>query len=329
MDFLSTLTHAPTLTLGIALLIDLFLGEPPNRWHPVAWMGSGIAFGKKVSPKSGSKNQFLAGATIVLLGCTFMFLCGWMIQFLSAAVPMALGILLQAFVLKCCFGVRALSRAAGGVRDALEANDLNSARQLLAYHLVSRNTSELSEHEVSAATIESVSENTSDSIVGPLICYALGGLPAALAYRFINTCDAMLGYRTPELEWLGKFAARADDLVNLIPARLTAWLMILASICGPFSAVRAVVAWWRDRKATDSPNAGQPMSVAAGALGVSLSKPGQYHLFPEGRDPTSMDIAMMARLFWQTVALAFIVVWSATYFFHRLPFELAVPGGIE
>ena len=99
---------------------------------------------------------------------------------------------------------------------------------LLSWHLVSRDTSLLNERQVAAATIESLSENASDSCVAPWICYAIGGSPAE-AYRFINTCDAMLGYRDQDREWLGKAAARTDDVVNLVPARLTAGLIVVSS----------------------------------------------------------------------------------------------------
>src|SRR4029434_10203670 len=138
--------------------------------------------------------------------------------------------------------------------------------------------------------------------------YALGGLPAALAYRFINTADARLGYHDAEREWLGKIPARLDDLVNLVPARLTAGLLLLATwlLGGPLH--RALLVWWRDAGQNASPNAGQPMSVMAGALGVELKKVGYYRLGAGHALPAAQDIPAAIRLLGWTVALRVVVL---------------------
>ncbi|MBI1895020.1 MAG: cobalamin biosynthesis protein [Acidobacteria bacterium] len=171
----------------------------------------------------------------------------------------------------------------------------------------------LSKSQVAAATIESVSENASDAFVAPLLCYALAGLPGAFAYRFINTCDAMLGYRDQEREWLGKAAARLDDLVNLLPARLTAGLIVVGGVALGGRPIHAVRIWLRDRNLTDSPNAGHPMSAAAGVLGVELEKIGHYRLGCGQRLPAVPDIARAERLLWCT-AVAAIIALSAYLF---------------
>jgi len=156
---------------------------------------------------------------------------------------------------------------------------------------------------VSIAAIESVAENASDSVVAPLFYYVVGGVPAALAYRAINTLDAMIGYRG-ETEWLGKAAARLDDAANFIPARLTALLLAVASGAGGGSPARALALWLRDARKTESPNAGRPMAAMAGALGVELSKRGAYVLGAGLRAPAAADVRRAVRIFAVAVALA-------------------------
>jgi adenosylcobinamide-phosphate synthase len=210
--------------------------------------------------------------------------------------------LLAVCLLKSAFAVRALAAAALGVQRALAANDLPGARMALR-SLVSRDTTALTPAQMAAAAIESVAENCSDSIVAPLVCYAVGGVPAALAYRAINTLDAVIGYRG-ELEWLGKVAARLDDVANLLPARLTALLLTLAAPAGGGSRGRAVAIWARDSSRTASPNAGHPMATMAGALGIELEKPGEYRLGAGLRTPDGGDISRAVRVMAIAAALA-------------------------
>ena len=149
---------------------------------------------------------------------------------------------------------------------------------------------------MAAATIESLAENSSDSVIAPLFWYGVGGLPAALAYRYLNTADALLGYRDEELEWLGKSAARADDAVNLVPARLTALLIVAGAALAGGKAGSAWRIWRRDGGKTASPNAGQPMSAAAGGLEVVLEKVGHYRLGEGLAKPQATDIGRASRL---------------------------------
>jgi adenosylcobinamide-phosphate synthase len=197
----------------------------------------------------------------------------------------------------------------------LDAGDIPLARQQVAFHLVSRDVSSLEASDLSAATIESVAENSSDSIVAPLLYFAIAGLPGALVYRFVNTCDAMLGYRTNELEWFGKSAARFDDLLNLLPSRLTAAIMLLAGACwGTASGVRrACLVWWRDHTLTASPNAGHPMSAAAGVLGVQLEKQGHYRLGADLPRPSASTIFHSIKLLWITAVIAVAILSAATW----------------
>jgi len=292
--------------LWLAFLLDLVIPEPRNALHPVAWTGMAIGALERLVPKQGRWKPFWAGAAIVLVGCALSALVGLLLHSGFRKLPPPFSILGEALVLKLMFSARSLVNAGEAVRRALESGELEAARRLVGWHLVSRDTSRLDDSQVAAATIESLAENANDSIVAPLLFYAIAGLPGVLAYRFINTCDAMLGYRDLKREWLGKCSARVDDLANVIPARLTAALIILAGVPLGGSVPRAVRTWFRDSRATASPNAGHPMSAAAGVLGVELTKCGHYRLGTGERLPAARDIARARRLVWSTTLLAML-----------------------
>ena len=293
----------------LALFLDLLLGDPPNRFHPTAWMGNLITFLLRWRPRGNRFAELAYGVFILLTGITLSVFAGIAItQLISHITNYQLLITITtALFLKLTLSLRGLDRAARDVQSALEANNLPEARRLLSWHLVSRDTSQLDESKVAAAAIESVAENASDGIIAPLFFFALGGLPAAFAYRFINTADSMLGYHDEEREWLGKVPARLDDLLNFIPARLAGLFIVLSA---PFCGASLSQAWkimWRDSSQTSSPNAGIPMSAMAGALGVELEKLDHYALGKGLRLPTSADISRARRILvvvvWVTAAL--------------------------
>jgi adenosylcobinamide-phosphate synthase len=280
----------------LALALDLLLGDPPNRWHPVAWMGTAIDTAQRLAPRRGRALPLAWGAVIVTGGAVAAVGIGQFLEQRIARLPAPIRWLVVACLLKSTAGLRGLSQAAAEVEATLERGDLPGARRLAAWHLVSRGTSTLNGSQVAAATVESVAENTSDGVIGPLVYYAFAGLPGALAYRWVNTCDSMLGYRDAEREWLGKVPARLDDLANLLPARLTALLLLCAAWLSPEDAQNAWRIWRRDAGATESPNAGHPMSAMAGALGVELEKAGHYRLGAGQRPPDRADIRRSTRM---------------------------------
>ena len=292
------------MPIFLALLIDLALGDPPNRFHPTAWMGNLIAFLNRRRPRNHPAAEFLYGGLLMVVGLTLVGGIGLGLAWLFERLPLPLNWLLTALLLKTTFSLRGLDRAAGEVQFALESENLPEARRLLSWHLVSRDTSQLDAGQVAAAAIESVAENASDSLVAPLFFYALGGLPLALAYRFANTADSMLGYRDPEREWLGKIPARLDDLLNFLPARLTGLLLVCAAAISGASARNAWKIAWRDARLPESPNAGVPMSAMAGALSVELEKIGHYRLGAGLNPPQVSDLRRARRVYALTAALA-------------------------
>jgi adenosylcobinamide-phosphate synthase len=294
--------------IALAIALDLALGDPPNRFHPVAWIGSALLAARRRLPTRGRLVPLVNGAGLMVVGIIAAIGLGRVIDLGLACLPRAAALLIEAIVLKSLFSIRGLVRAARAVAEALEKEDLDGARTLASWHLVGRPTEGLDAPRVAAAAIESVAENGSDSVVGPLLFYALGGLSGALAYRVINTADSVLGHRDLEREWLGKVPARLDDLANLVPARLTALMTILAAPSVGGSPSRAFRIWWRDSLATASPNAGHPMSAAAGALGVELEKVGVYRLGEGLRLPEVNDIGRSVRLLLATLALAAIPI---------------------
>ncbi|MCP4142067.1 MAG: cobalamin biosynthesis protein CobD [Chloroflexi bacterium] len=288
----------------LALLIDNLFGDPPNAYHPVAWMGSVISKMQTRAPKNDPQKELAYGGLIVLGGGVLAAGAGWLFTQVIRFLPRPLRWLAEASILKMMLSVGGLSRAATEIQNALDAKNLPEARRLTSWHLVSRDTSELTESQVAAATIESVTENTSDSIVAPLFYYTLLGLPGAFLYRFANTSDAMLGYRDKKREWLGKIPARWDDFLNLIPARITALLFIFVGWLQGNDAKRAANIWWRDRNKTESPNAGHPMSAGAGALGIELEKVDLYKLGEGQPAPQAKDIEGSVHLMQATAFIA-------------------------
>lgn len=291
--------------IGAALAIDWLYGEPPNALHPVVWLGTLIARLERNAPREQPRHELLYGAGMAAASIAAALLPALLLSKVASSKDSArvlpadrarvlIGTLLSVYLLKTTFAWRTLFAAGKRVQLALEADDSAAARAALRW-LVSRDTSDLSDALVAAATIESLAENASDSVIAPLFYYALFGLPGACAYRAVNTLDAMIGYRG-RYEYLGKLPARLDDLLNLVPARLTALLLLAAAPLAGGDLRGAALAWWHDRSQTASPNAGHPMSAMAGALGLRLEKVGHYQLNAAGREPSAVDIRRALRM---------------------------------
>ncbi len=282
-----------------ALAVDRWYGEWPDRLHPVVWMGNTIRWLERWAPTGGAGGQFVYGLAMAIFVPSAFAVLAWGIE----RVPV-INVLGGIWLLKGCMAIRMLGTAGLAVAAALEKGDLGGARFGLR-SLCSRDASALTEGQVAAGATESIAENAADSFVAPLFWYAIFGLPGAAYYRAANTLDSMVGYHG-KYEWLGKASARQDDLLNLIPARTTAALLLVAGAVVGEDWRRGLRTMWRDSRNTESPNAGWPMAAMAGLLGVVLEKPGHYRLGDGGE----ADAAAIRRG-WRVVGVASVVTFAA------------------
>jgi len=264
---------------------DARWGEPPARWHPVVWMGRYLQWAGPRWCGRPPAVAFVGGLLAWTLGAALVVTLAWGawqgLQWLASEGPwgFATAALLLAALLKPMFAWRMLHDEVQAVGAALHGS-LDADRVQLQ-RLVSRDTASLQAHEVREAAIETLAENLNDSLVAPLLWWAIGGLPAAALYRYANTADAMWGYRG-RWEWAGKAAARIDDAMSWLPARLAAVMLLPRPRQWP--ALR------QQARRTPSPNGGWPMGAMALALGIALRKPGVYALNDHARSPQHADI---------------------------------------
>ena len=301
-----------SMALLMAVWLDRLVGEPPERVHPVVWMGKVLRWwGERLaplSPRAADWKCFWAAALVWCALAAMVFVIFWGLQWAALQLHWVLAAAAMALLLKPLFAWRMLCDEVLAVEDAL-ARSLPEGRERLA-RLVSRDVSQLSALQVRESAIESLAENLNDSVVAPLFWFALLGLPGAALYRFANTADAMWGYLGErdgrDWTWAGKWAARADDVLAWVPARITAALIALpaGTAAGP-GRLPAEAA------RTPSPNGGWPMAAMALVLGVQLRKPGVYTLNPEGRSPEGADLLRACAIGSRTVLLATLAACGA------------------
>jgi adenosylcobinamide-phosphate synthase len=272
----------------LSLLIDRWWGEPPARIHPVIWMGHYLKRAGRDLPDHGPHAAFLLGAALWIAGAAVVAVLYGYADLATAKLPVWLDILVTALLLKPLLALRMLLGEVQAVEESLNRG-LECGRARLRM-IVSRDTAELDSNQVRESSLESLAENLSDSVVAPLFWFALFGLPGAAVYRFANTADAMWGYRG-RWEWAGKFAARLDDLLNIIPARLTALGLLLV---GP-NRIALLRRLPEEAARTPSPNSGWPMSAMALSLNVQLRKPQVYVLNEGGSAPAAEDVLTARR----------------------------------
>jgi adenosylcobinamide-phosphate synthase len=274
MDWQFFLSSSTTLLI-VAFLFDLAVGDP--RWlpHPVVLMGKVISGGEKLLWSGRARRDFLSGAALTVLLVALSAAVAWALIGLFELLPLWVSFIATAALASTTLATRGLLDAVRAIEAPLRAGDLISARQKLA-HIVGRETSHLNRDKVLRAGLESLAESTCDGIVAPLFYLSLGGVPLAMAYKAVSTLDSMIGYRTERYFYFGKFAARLDDVMNFIPARLTALLIVIAATALGSHPVRALRVAWRDRANHLSPNAGYPEAALAGAFGIRLGGPSNY-----------------------------------------------------
>lgn len=259
----------------LAVLLDLLLGDPSSAPHPVRLMGRVITWEEEVSRSLAKSRRGLrlAGVILTLVNIGLAVLTIYGVNALFYGNPLVQGAV-KVYLIYTCIAARNLSDEARKVMDSLGIN-LEEGRKSLSY-IVGRDTDNLSQEGVIRATVETVAENTSDGVIAPLFYIMVFGVAGGIVYKFVNTMDSMIGYKNEKYKDLGRFAARSDDILNLLPSRLTAVLMILAASKGTdrkasFEIVR------RDGRNHKSPNSGYPESAAAGILKVQLGGSSSYN----------------------------------------------------
>ncbi|MCR5255072.1 MAG: adenosylcobinamide-phosphate synthase CbiB [Acetatifactor sp.] len=273
--------HYIALTAGF--ILDLIIGDPMNFPHPVRLMGRLISFfdrvflGEKGSDDEGRINKKLSGFITVL--CV-VFLTGsftFFIMFLAYRIHFVLGICIEAILTCYILAAKSLKVESMKVHDALISKGLIEGRKAVSM-IVGRDTDKLSEEEVVKAAVETVAENTSDGVIAPLIYTFFFGPVGGMIYKSINTMDSMIGYKNDRYEDFGFFAAKLDDVVNFIPARISALFMIFSAFFmgKSFSGKEAFKSFKKFRFNSPSPNSAQTESACAGALGLTLGGDAYY-----------------------------------------------------
>ena len=261
------------LALILGFLIDLLLGDPRWLYHPVRIIGNGISLLEKILRRMFPKTpggEKTAGFFLVLLICIGSGGVPFLLLYLAYHIHTVLGIALETFMCYQMLAVKSLKAESMRVYEALKKPDLPGARTAVSM-IVGRDTRSLSAAGVTKAAVETIAENTSDGIIAPLFYMAIGGPALMFLYKGINTMDSMVGYKNEKYLHFGRYAAKLDDIANYIPARISAWLMILASMCAGFDWKNAKKIFLRDRYNHASPNSAQTEAVMAGALDIQLA----------------------------------------------------------
>lgn len=314
------------LALAIGGVLDLVVGDPPGRPHPVRLIGKLIAAleralrsdcgGRKRSPgKERLAGVWLCLATLVATG-----IAAGGATALAYSIAAPVGVATEAILTCWLLAARCLRDESMKVCDALTRGTLEDARAAVAM-IVGRDVERLDRDGVARAAVETVAENASDGVIAPLFYAALGGPTLGFLYKAINTMDSMVGYRDERYEYFGWAAAKLDDLANYLPSRLTALLMILAAfgLGKDYSGIGALRIFRRDRYNHKSPNAGQPESVCAGALGLRLGGDSWYFgklvakpiIGDARRTIEPRDVPRALRLMFAAEALAFALALVA------------------
>ncbi|WP_268541874.1 cobalamin biosynthesis protein [Candidatus Nitrosotenuis cloacae] len=279
---------ASVLILAGAIIIDLAFGDPKNRFHPTAWVGTLIAklvpFARGTNPHAEKLGGLVITVFVAGLVAFLLFLYQGMFTGRDV-ISTAILVLTGALLLKTTIAIRGLERHGRQVMEALSQNNLEEARSRLSM-LVKRNTKDLDKNHIVSGVLETTSENIVDGVTGPVFYFAIFGLPGAFVYRTVNTIDSMVGYKTELFRNVGWFGANCDKVLNYLPSRITAYVMILAALLIGADWKNSLLVIRKDGKNTSSPNAGYPMAAMAGALGAKFEKIDHYTM---GNGTAQMD----------------------------------------
>ena len=317
----------------LAFVLDCLIGDPRTSLHPVVLMGKLISFfeGLLYREKDSDGKKLVCGA--VLMVCVLAVAYGaaegilWLAEMSGNAY---VSVVVQAVCLGFMISPRNLAEAGREIRDYLLEGNLEMARFKVGW-IVGRDTDKLTEGEATRATVETISENTVDGVISPLFYYFIGGLPLAVAYRAANTMDSMIGYKNDKYLFFGRVAARADDLWNYVPARLTGLMLVAAAFLLGLDGRGAWRVLWRDAAKHPSPNGGWTESTVAGALGVRLGGLNYYFGKPSFRTYMGDPVHELAA---HHISQAIRMMYAATVMFLALALAVSwllggyMPGGL-
>ncbi|MCF8045435.1 MAG: adenosylcobinamide-phosphate synthase CbiB [Desulfarculaceae bacterium] len=260
-----------------AFVLDFFFKDPPNRFHPVVYMGYAVSILEKRFRKLFLP-EGLQGVILAVLLIVGVWLLFYVLLRVCYEVGPIWGNTASVITLYFAFSAAGLKKAAADVRYALETGDIGKGRKMVQ-RIVGRQTEQLDKSGIAGAAVESVAENFVDGFLSPLFFAALGGPALAMAYKMVNTLDSMIGYRNDTYIRFGKAAARIDDAANFIPARISVVVIALAStlLSGAKAGLRSVQTAVTQGRLQKSPNAGYPEAAFAGALEIRLAGPAEYH----------------------------------------------------
>ena len=259
------------MKIWIAYVLDLIFGDPQNIIHPVQVIGKMISSGEKflLGENSGlsRKYKFFAGMILNITVISLTYEITYLIRRISE--NSIIFTVAEIYLMYTIFSINSLAREGNRVYNILKEGNIERARKDLSY-LVSRDTGTMDEKMIIRSTMETISENTVDGIVAPMLYMFLGGLPLSMTYKAINTFDSMVGYKNEKYMDFGKFSAKLDDVANFIPARITGILIVIASMILGYDYKNSLKIFIRDRKNHSSPNSGHAEAGVAGALGVQF-----------------------------------------------------------
>jgi adenosylcobinamide-phosphate synthase len=298
----------------LAFLIDMVLGEYPDKIHPTIAIGKIISYlkpkAKSTNPNDEKVNGVIIALVVMLVVSLPVFLLLFWLRQSFGSIPY---IIVGAILFKATFAVKGMGHYTKPIANALKNNNLAEARKWLPF-IVRRDPTELNERQIISAAVESIAESTSDGITAPFFFFALFGVPGAFAYRVVNTLDSMVGYKNIENKNIGWFSAKLDTIANYIPARLTAYLMVAASFLLGENSGESWRILQRDKGKTASINAGWTIAAMAGALDTQLEKQGYYvlgddhGLSPEHITRALQVMVLTAVLFGVVIILPFLAL---------------------
>ena len=304
------------LPLIFAYLLDMIFGDPENLWHPIRAIGFLISTFEKLFRRifpASSNGEIIGGTLLVFFTILISVTVPSCIIFLAYRFNLFFGLIIDSILCYYLLSAKSLRIESLKVYRPLKNADISAARGFLSM-IVGRDTDNLDEEGISKATVETIAENTADGVIAPMIYIAIGGASLGYFYKAVNTMDSMIAYKNEKYFYFGKVAAKMDDIANFLPARITAFLMIIASFLLGYDYKNAIKIFIRDRYKHASPNSAQTEAVCAGALGVRLAGDAYYfgklykkeYIGDEMRRVEADDILRANRLLYVTSALGLL-----------------------